>query len=231
MKIFSLMPWMDWLALCTFFALWVGYAWFAKAWGKKRLSLLKLTNQVRHDWMLRATGREQRIVDGSIIQALSHTPSFFSSTAIIVIGGLSAVLGTTDKVEELMHEIPFAQATPTLVFQFKVLVLIAIFVYAFFRCSWSMREYTFVALMIGAMPHPEEFDDGSNDRATYARRAGALVAAAAESFNDGLRAYYLSFAAMAWFFSPLLWVLATVLVVGILYRREFKSEVLTILND
>jgi uncharacterized membrane protein len=36
---------------------------------------------------------------------------------------------------------------------------------------------------------------------------------------------------MAWFFSPLLWVLATVLVVGILYRREFKSEVLTILND
>jgi uncharacterized membrane protein len=45
-----------------------------------------------------------------------------------------------------------------------------------------------------------------------------------------LRAYYFSFAAMAWFFSPLALVLATALVVLILYGREFRSEVLQVLR-
>jgi uncharacterized membrane protein len=64
-----------------------------------------------------------------------------------------------------------------------------------------------------------------------AERAGRLVGAAAETFNDGLRAYYFSFAAMAWFFSPLALVMATALVVLILYGREFKSDVLQVLRD
>ena len=58
-----------------------------------------------------------------------------------------------------------------------------------------------------------------------------MVGAAAETFNDGLRAYYFSFAALAWFISPLAMVLATVIVVVILYSREFRSEVLGILRD
>ena len=81
------------------------------------------------------------------------------------------------------------------------------------------------------MPPPKEFSEGRQDRAKFAERAGNLVSAAAETFNDGLRAYYFSFAAMAWFFSPIALVLATALVVIILYGREFKSEVLEVLKD
>ena len=36
---------------------------------------------------------------------------------------------------------------------------------------------------------------------------------------------------MAWFFSPLALVIATALVVMILYGREFKSEVLQVLRE
>jgi uncharacterized membrane protein len=39
-----------------------------------------------------------------------------------------------------------------------------------------------------------------------------------------------SFAAMGWFFSPLVFVLTTLMVVAILYSREFRSEVLDILK-
>jgi uncharacterized membrane protein len=140
-------------------------------------------------------------------------------------------MGTTDKAAELVGEIPFAEPTPLLVFELKILVLVGIFVYAFFRFSWSMRQYTFVALVIGAMPPPEDFAAQRFDRQQFAERAGNLVSAAAETFNDGLRAYYFSFAAMAWFFSPLALVLATALVVLILYGREFRSEVLQVLRD
>ena len=54
---------------------------------------------------------------------------------------------------------------------------------------------------------------------------------AAETFNDGIRAYYFSFAAIAWVFSPLVFAVATAVVVGILYTREFHSEVLHVLRD
>ena len=231
MKILTLLPWADWLAMFLFLGLWLGYAWFARVNGKRNMTLIATTNHYRQLWMMQATARDPRMLDGLITQNLSHPPSFFSSTSIIIIGGLFALLGTTDKAAELVREIPFAEQTPLLVFEFKVLVLVGIFVYAFFRFSWSLRQYTFVALFIGAMPFPKEFAEGRQDRVKFAERAGNLVSAAAETFNDGLRAYYFSFAAMAWFFSPIALVLATALVVLILYGREFKSEVLEVLRD
>lgn len=231
MKIFSILPWADWLALVCFFALWVGYAWFAKAWSRKRPSLLATTNRYRRYWMDQAINRDPRMLDGLITQTLSNTPAFFSSTSIFVIGALFAVLGTTDKVTELLSDIPFAQATTLVVFEFKVLLLIATFVYSFFRFSWCMRQYTFVALVIGSMPAPEQFASGQFDREHFVQRAAAMVGAAAETFNDGLRAYYFSFALLAWFISPLAMVIATAIVVAILYSREFRSEVLSILKD
>ena len=231
MKIITMLPWPDWLALITFFALWVGYAWLAKVRGLRDQSLISTTNRYRQMWMMQATRRDPRVLDGVITQNLSQTPAFFSSTSIIIIGGLFALLGTTDKAAELVGEIPFAQPTPLLVFELKILVMVGIFVYAFFRFSWSMRQYTFVALFIGGMPSPEDFDAKRYDRQHFAERAGNLVSAAAETFNDGLRAYYFSFAAMAWFFSPMALVLATALVVLILYGREFRSEVLQVLRD
>jgi uncharacterized membrane protein len=230
MKLINLIPWADWLALVCFFALWVGYAWFAKFWGARRPSLIGTTNRYRTYWMMQTTARDPRMIDGLITQTLSHTPSFFSSTSILVIGGLFALLGTTDKATELMSEIPFAQTTTLIVFEFKILVLVGIFVYAFFRFSWCMRLYTFVALVIGAMPPPEAFESGQEDAKVHAERAAAMVGAAAETFNDGLRAYYFSFAALAWFVSPLTMVLAALMVVAILYSREFRSEVLQILK-
>lgn len=231
MMLFNTLPLADALALAVFFALWVGYAWFAKAWGRRKPSLLATTNRYRRYWMAQASSRDPRMLDGLITQSLSQTPSFFSSTSILVIGGLFAVLGTTEKATELMSEIPFAQTTSLILFEIKVLVLIAIFVYAFFRFSWCMRQYTFLALVIGAMPTPEDFESGKFDRERYIDRAAAMVGAAADTFNDGLRAYYFSFAALAWFVSPLAMLGATALVVMILYSREFRSDVLTILRD
>lgn len=231
MKLLSLMPWADWLALISFFALWVGYASFAKVRGMRDRTLLATTNRLRMLWMKQAIARDPRMLDGIITQNLSHTPSFFSSTTIIIIGGLFAVMGTTDKAAELVREIPFAHPTPMLVFEFKLLVLIGIFVYAFFRFTWSMRQYTFVALVIGSLPPAKEFAAGLHDLDQYARRAGVLVGTAAETFNDGLRAYYFSFALLGWFFSPLALVLAAALVVLILYGREFRSEVVQVLRD
>ena len=231
MKILSLLPWLDWAVLCFFLAMWAGYAGFASRLAIHRQSILAASNRFRLRWLKVSLTRDPRVLDGIITQTLSHTPSFFSSTTIIIMGGLLALLGTTDRAAELVREIPFSQPTPLLVFEFKVLVLIAIFVYAFFRFSWSMRQYTFVALMIGALPSPEFFQANPEQQDGYAQRVAAMTGLAAETFNDGLRAYYFSFAAMGWFFSPLFFVITTLLIVAILYRREFHSDVLKVFDD
>ena len=142
---------------CSFPA-WAGYALFAKRRVGKQPSLLATTNRVRRQWMLQTTYREVRVVDGVVIQNLSTSPSFFASTTILIIGGLLAVLGTADKASELVRELPFAARTSALVFDLKLLLLLAIFVYAFFRFTWSMRQYTFGALLVAAAPEAKVFD-------------------------------------------------------------------------
>lgn len=230
MQVLSLLPWPDWLALVWFFTAWVGYSWFTRTQGEKRNSLIATTNKYRGFWMVEATQRDPRVLDGIITQNLSSTPAFFCSTTIIVIGGLFALLGSTDKATELVRDIPFAQRTTVLIFDLKVLILIGIFVYSFFRFSWSMRQYTFVALLIGSMPDPKEFESGKFDRTVFAQRAGRMLGSAAETFNDGLRGYYFAFAVIAWFFSPAVFSFATAFVLVVLYSREYRSDVLEILG-
>jgi uncharacterized membrane protein len=230
MNVLSLLPWADWLALSCFFAAWLAYSWFTKKQGNRRGSLIATTNRYRSYWMEQATSRDPRVLDGLITQNLSSTPAFFCSTTIIVIGGLFALLGSTDKATELVREMPFAQRTTVLIFDLKVLTMIGIFVFSFFRFSWSMRQYTFAALLIGSMPDPKEFAEGKFDRAVFSQRAGRMLGMAAETFNDGLRGYYFAFAVIAWFFSSLAFACATVAVVLILYHREYRSEVLEVLG-
>jgi uncharacterized membrane protein len=230
MNILDILSLADWLALILFCAAWIIYAWYARTSASKRSSLLDATNRYRHAWLVQTSYRDPRVIDGVITQMLSTTPSFFSSTTILVIGGLLALLGTSDKAVELAREIPFVARTSSLVFDVKIITLIVIFVFAFFRFSWSMRQYTFVALMIGGMPAPVIFIKDESAREAYAAKAAKLVALAAESFNDGLRAYYFAIAVAAWFISPFAFVVATAVVVAILYRREFKSEVLAVLE-
>ena len=187
----AVLPWLDWVALALFFPAWAGYAIFAKRRVGKQPSLLATTNRVRRQWMLQTTYREVRVVDGVVIQNLSTSPSFFASTTILIIGGLLAVLGTADKASELVRELPFAARTSALVFDLKLLLLLAIFVYAFFRFTWSMRQYTFGALLVAAAPEAKLFERANLSREAFADKAGRIVGMAAETFNDGLRALLL----------------------------------------
>ncbi len=226
----ALLPWPDWAAVAVFFTGWAGYATWARRRAQVRPSLLALTNRERMRWMLQTSRRENRVVDGIVVQNMSTSPSFFASTTILIIGGLLAVLSATEQASELVREIPFAVRTSLVVFDIKVVLLLAVFVYAFFRFTWSLRQYTFGALIVAAAPDHTAWPDDAQ-RSHFASRAGRVMGMAAESFNDGLRAYYFSFAAVAWFFSPWAFMAGTAGVVHVLYRREFQSDVLAVLAE
>jgi uncharacterized membrane protein len=229
LQAFKVMALADWLALAGFFIAWISYAMFARRRTATVGSLLAYTNRYRLLWMMQTTNRENRVVDAVVVQNLSTSPSFFASTTILIIGGLLAVLGTQGAVD-LVKEFPFATVTSAFVFDLKLMLLLVIFVYAFFRFTWSMRQYTFGALLIASMPEAKVFESGDAKREEYAERAGRVVGMAAETFNDGLRAYYMAFAVLMWFSSPLAFALATAGIVFLLYQREFRSDVLKVLR-
>jgi len=231
-KLVAVLPWWDWAALVWFFAVWIGYAEFAKRRATVQPSLLAASNRVRRQWMLQATKRDVRVVDGVVVQNLSTSPSFFASTTILIIGGLLAVLGSSEHASSLVAELPFAARTSSLVVDFKLVLLAGVFVYAFFRFTWSLRQYSFGALLLASAPEHDEFARlGEGARERFADRAGGVVGLAAETFNDGLRAYYFAFAAAAWLFSPAAFAVGTAGVVWVLYQREFQSAALALMRD
>ena len=110
-----------------------------------------------------------------------------------------------------------------------LVLLTGVFVYAFFRFTWSLRQYSFGALLVASAPEHTAFaDEAARER--FADKAGGVVGLAAETFNDGLRAYYFAFAAAAWLFSPLAFAVGTAGVVWVLYQREFPSEAFALMR-
>ena len=231
-KLVDVMPWWDWAALAWFFVAWVGYARFARRRAPVRPSLLAAGNAVRRMWMLQSTKRDVRVLDAIVVQNLSTSPSFFASTTILIIGGLLALLSSGERASSLVTELPFTARTSALVLDLKLVLLTGIFVYAFFRFTWSLRQYSLGAMLVASAPVHDEYPAlGDAARQSFADRAGAMMGLAAESFNDGMRAYYFAFAAAAWLFTPLAFALGSAGVVWILYQREFHSEALALLRD
>jgi uncharacterized membrane protein len=65
---------------------------------------------------------------------------------------------------------------------------------------------------------------------SYARRLAGANNLAGDDFNRGIRAYYFGLAASGWLLSPLLLGILAVLILLVLYRRDYRSAALGILR-
>ena len=217
----------DLFVLCWFLACWAGYTHFADRKSRKTASLVVAMRLYRREWFKRVLQHDNRIADVAALSSLLTGATFFASTAILILGGLVALLGTTDRVIDVVAELPFARPESELSSRIKVMLLIGVFVYTFFKFTWAIRQYHFCTILVGAAPltnEPQEHDD-------YIDAMTRVASRAAEDFNDGLRAFYFAFAAIAWFFHPWLSVASSALVVYILHQREFQSRTLRALTS
>jgi uncharacterized membrane protein len=216
----------DLFVLCWFIACWAGYTYFADRKSRHTASLVVAMRLYRREWFKRVLQRENRIADVAAFNSLLTGATFFASTAILILGGLVAMLGATDRVIDVFAELPFARPESELFARVKIILMIGVFVYTFFKFTWAIRQYHFCTILVGAAPftkEPQEHDDYTDTMTQVASRA-------AEDFNQGLRAFYFAFAAIAWFFHPWLSVVSSALVVYILHQREFHSRTLQALT-
>lgn len=218
---FLAMYWMDALAFVWFGVAWVGYARFAVWRGETQPCLANVLHLHRENWMREMLTRELRMADAAVLQLLERGVSFFASTTIFLLAGLLTVLGAADKVLAVLNELPVSTMTGRFLFDVKVMLLVVAFVYAFFKFTWALRMYNFVAVMLGGAPGTTAL---ALEKEPFIERAARVLSLAGNTFNYGLRAYYFCLGALAWFVHPLAFMLTTTWVAVVLYRREFHAK-------
>jgi uncharacterized membrane protein len=212
-----------WLTLC-----WVGYTVYSDRIGAKKANLIASMAEQRKAWMRQMLGRENRMLDIQILRNLTRTGAFFASTSVLVLAGLVAVLGATDKAISLVANLPFVSDLTSLQWELRLLLLVLVFSYAFFKFVWSIRQISYCAVLVGGTPPSTALDETCFARAENIARVATL---AGLHFNRGVRAYYFAVAILAWFVHPLALALTCSWVVIVLHRREFRSRTLRILKE
>jgi len=211
----------DVFAVACILAIWAGYGFYSERRGVAGGNLVGGMALQRRVWMQRMLQRENRMVDIQIVGALLRSGRFFASTAILLVAGLLAVLGSTERVIALAMDLPFLLDVSRTMWEAKLLFMMFIFIYAFFKFVWSNRQYNYCAILIGAAPPASALTDNHDSAGDD---IAALATLAAKHSNRGIRAYYFGLAVLGWFVHPLLMVAAAILVFLVLYRRQFQSR-------
>ncbi len=222
------LTWTDVVAVVMFGAGWVGYVYFSDWRGHSIPTLQNTMDRFRREWMLQMIGRDNRMVDVNVMRNVTRSSQFFASTTMLILGALVASMGYVQQAQELVSGLPFTVKASARLLEMKMFLMVIIFVYAFFKFSWAIRQLNFCGILVAAAPkqpkeNPEQF-------AVHINRIAKITSFAGGHFNAGLRAYYFAMAAMGWFLHPWLMIAATVWVIAILYRREFASRTLRALT-
>lgn len=222
----QVMPLIDVLALIWFILLWVGYSLFAKKRARHTHCLSSILRSLRVDWMYAVTHKDNHIADAALVGNVERNVTFFASSTILVLAGVLTVLASNEAFVRVIEQLPFTVEQSANLILLKLAGMAAILVFAFFKFTWSIRQFGFVSVLMGMAPSMSRSTVSEETRDRYARNTAKVLDQAGHEYNYGLRAYYFALAYLCWFANPVFFIIASAIVVYILYRREYRSQVL-----
>ena len=212
----------DLAGLIFFIAAWVLYHVLTERPGQASTGLTATMNRARIAWMLNMAERDNRIVDSAIMGSLQNGTAFFASTSLLAVGGSAALLRAADDALKVFSDLPFGIAGSRGLWELKVLGLVGIFGYAFFKFSWAYRVFNYAAILVGATPPASA---GTPEvRRKAALQAARMNIAAARHFSRGQRAFFFALAYLGWFVGPVVFIAATAAVLYVMWARQFRTD-------
>lgn len=224
----SLLTVFDWIAVAFFVICFRGYNYVFD--GRSRFGrhgLAQKTHEFRKLWAREMLARSNRVGDTALIGNLVNSVTFYANTTIYIIAGLFALLGTLDQLVNITSDLPFSREVSRGLMEIKVLLVLTVFVVAYFKFTWSLRQFNLLTILVGAAP------DGNPDKEyneAYVSRMARINSLAGDEFNRGLRSYYFGIASVTWMIHPGLLMAFSALIVFVLIRRDFYSEALEIMS-
>lgn len=213
---------LDLLALVWFLAAWLGFGLVVDMTHLAGPSLSRLMDRERRTWMEVIRRRDNRIVDTSIMSSLQNGTAFFASTSMIALGGSFTLLNQSDRMVEIFSELPFHVATTRGILETKIVCLVGVYAYAFFKFGWAYRLFNYSAILLGTIPLAKDADTAESWAA--ARRAAEMQIDAGHHFHWGLRSLFFSIGFFGWFVNAWVFMATTTVVVAVLSRRQYLSR-------
>ncbi|MFT5110807.1 MAG: putative membrane protein [Parasphingorhabdus sp.] len=212
---------LDRYAFGWFLLSWIGYSLIADQTRLNQYSISTTMAKYRREWIQQMLRREIRIIDAQLHSNMLHNIGFFATTTILAIGGSLALLGATDQAILVMEDLPYMETNNRVQWEFKILLLVLIFIYAFFKFAWAFRLANWNSILFGAAPPIGTDDVTAND---YVDKATRLNRLSSNHFNRGIRAYFFALAELSWFLDARLFIISTGLVLMVLINREFRTR-------
>ena len=210
---------LDFLALAAFFAAIVAYSRYADHSGERLLNARM--REVRTRWMRRYLAREDRVLDSILTGHSINSIALFSSATLLIVVALLGVLTNTDMAYRLATQSSFVAHTTVELFQIKLIGLVCVFIYGFYRFTWALLQYNYYLALLGSAPVRSRLTESTMEQ--MADRVSVVLNSAVTSFHSGFRTYYYALAWVGWFFHPLLFIAATAFVTFVLVYRQIAS--------
>ena len=129
----------------------------------------------------------------------------------------------------ITSDLPFTHDVSRGVMEVKVLLVLIVFVVAYFKFTWSLRQFSLFSIMVGAAPESGQAEQSYVER--YVDRMAKISTLAGDQFNRGLRTYYFAIASVTWTIHPTLLIAFSGIIVGVLVKRDFYSQAVRILSE
>lgn len=214
----------DLAAMAFFLVVWAFHSLATDGRLFNRVSLSSAMNRQRETWMRTMARRDLRMIDTSIMLGLQQGTAFFGSSSLIAIGGCFALVGSSDRVLNVLSDLPLSNAAAARpVFEVKVIGLILLLAYSFFKFGWSYRLFNYCSILIGAVPVQKDEPGHAEETEKAVQRAAKMNVLAGKHFNAGLRMIFFSIGYLGWFVGPAVFALTTLLILAVLVRRQFFS--------
>lgn len=184
---------------------------------RRRPSISTLMNEQRFNWVTQAARRDTPL-DAILSGNLMSSVSFFASTTALLVLALFTVIGQMPQYAPALSAVTFGPLHSETDLQAHVVVMLALFVYAFLAFTLSLRQFNHFCILLGALDHnrtspPDEI-----------RTIARINASAAQRFNAGIRSYYFAIPMVAWFISGWAAIAVTIGTVVLLLHREYFSD-------
>lgn len=195
---------------------WLGYGVGVRLIEQRRPSLSVIMSIQRRRWVANAARRESPM-DAILSGNLMSSVSFLASTAVLLILAVFTGFGQIESMRASLATLTLGPPHTAPQMELHLVFMVAIFVLAFFAFTLALRQFNHFCILLGALDHSGMASEDEIDAIAQ------LNSLAARNFNNGVRAYYFSVAAVAWFAADWLAIVVSAGTVLFLIHREFFS--------
>ena len=206
-------------ALCAFL-LFIYHAYLRRKVRKDPTYTIQAVNKIaRTAWVetLMGSGKPDVIA----IQTLRNSTmaaTFLASTAVLLIIGVLTLSGQGDKLSGTWAALNAYGATHPGLWLIKLILLLLDLFTAFFSFAMAIRVFNHVGYMINV-------PIGLNHKAISPQHVAVHLNSAGKYYSIGMRAYYFSVPLVFWLFGPHFMLLATVILIPVLYKLDRAPKV------